>query len=322
MLWRSAKDYLDGQDAAHALPVLERFVTLPVAPARLGEAWYIRAEALRSLRNDVAAQADYRHCIKFPGPFAFRARYQLAMAEIERKNLEEAETILSQNLQLIGTEANRDAEAHEKSLFALANLLVQRQDYRMAYVRLEEALQQYPKNPNALKTRFELGQCAMQLADDAGRKGNEAKTAEERAHYRTQQQRFLEQAALSYQRVVDECTSPQTSRVLGPDTDIMVREAAFAVAECRFNLGQFDDALRLYEALARRYKKQVEELIAWRHAWQCYGVKFQPDQAKRVLEQMRQSLQDMPGAAFDTSSDIRTRRWWEDWLREKSRPAS
>jgi tetratricopeptide (TPR) repeat protein len=323
LLWRSAKDYLDGHDAAHALPVLERFVTLPVSPEKLGEAWYIRAEALRSLRNDVAAQADYRHCIKFPGPFAYRARHQLAMAEIERKNLEEAESILNQNLEMLNTDAaNRDPEAKEKTLFALAHLLVQRQDYRMAFVRLQEALEQYPNNPGELKTRFELGQCAMQLADDATRKGNEAKTAEERAHYRTQQQRFLEQAAGAYQRVVDECTNPQQSRVIAADAEMMVRDAAFAVAECRFSLGQYDEALRLYEGLAKHYRNQVEELIAWRHAWQCYGVKFQPDQAKRVLEQMRQSLQQMPASAFDNSTEVRRRRWWDDWLREKSRPSS
>jgi hypothetical protein len=322
LLWRSAKDYLDGQDAAHAVPVLERFVTLPVSPEKLGEAWYIRAEALRSLRHDTAAQADYRHCIKFPGPFAYRARYQLALTEIDRKNLEEAESILTQNLEMLNTDTNRDPEAKEKTLFALAHLLVQRQDYRMGFVRLQEALDQYPNNPGALKTRFELGRCAMQLADDAGKKRNEAKTVEERTHYLTQQQRFLEQAAHAYQRVVDECTNPQQSRLIAGDTETMVRDAAFAVAECRFSLGQYDEALRLYEGLAKHYKNQVEELIAWRHAWQCYGVKFQPDQAKRVLEQMQQSLQQMPLTAFDNTTEVRRRRWWDDWLREKSRPSN
>src|SRR5262249_893616 len=123
LLWRSAKDYLDGQDAAHALPVLERFVTLPASPEKLGEAWYIRAQALRSLHNDTAAQADYRHCIKFPGRFAYRARYQLAMAEIDRKNLEEGESILTQNLEMSKTDPGHDPEAQEKSLFALGHLL-------------------------------------------------------------------------------------------------------------------------------------------------------------------------------------------------------
>ena len=111
------------------LPVLERFVALAnVSAEKLGEAWYVRGEAFRALHNLVAAQADYRHCIKFPGPFAYRARYQLAVAEIEQNNLDEADAILTQNLELMDTAVEPDRTAYEMSLQALANLYLQRRD--------------------------------------------------------------------------------------------------------------------------------------------------------------------------------------------------
>ena len=319
-LWRSAVNFLDGQDPAHALPVLEQFVALPVDAERLGEAWYVRGAAFLALGNEVAAQADFRHCIKFPGVFAFRARYELAQYEIKHNNADEGADILTQNLGLIEIADKPDREAHEKTLYALAHLLFQKRDQRMAYVKLEEALTRFPSNAGALKTRFVLAQCCRQLAEQASQKINDAREEEERRHHRTQRQRFLEKAAGEYQRVAADCTGLQTLRVLTADEESMQRQAGFAVAECRFDLGQFDDALKLYEDLARKYAKQVEQLIALRHVWQCHGVKFQTEQGKKALVEIRDALKDMPANAFDNTAEVRSRRWWEEWLREKNRP--
>jgi hypothetical protein len=323
LLWRSARNYLDGQDPEHALPVLGLYVAQPgLAPERLGEAWYIRGEAFRSLRNIVAAQADYRHCEKFPGPFAYRARYQLALIEIDDHNLNDAEAHLTQNWEIMETASDADPEAQEKTLYALAKLLYQRAIYPLAFAYLEKALERFPNNAAALATRFQLAQCARQLAEDAGQKMKEAKTAEERAHYQTQRKRFLEKSMASYQKVGEEVTARGAKSALAADEETMGRLSAFAVAECRFDLGQFEDAtLQQYEDLARRYKGQVEELIALQYVWQYYGfVKFKPDKARQTLDRIRDALQQMQSAAFDNSSEVRTRRWWDDWLREKSRP--
>ncbi|MBL8799613.1 MAG: hypothetical protein JNM56_37365 [Planctomycetia bacterium] len=322
-LWRSANNYLQGHDARRALPVLERFVGLPTTPDRLGEAWYVRGEAFRALRNRVAAQADYRHCIKFPGRYAYWARYQLAVLELEQNNLEEAETILTQNLALIDLDAEADPEVREKTLYALAALLFQRRDFHMAYVRLQEALSRYPDNESAFCTRYQLAQCCRHLAEQASQKINDEKaTPDVRIHYRTQRQRYLELAAGHFQKLSEDYSALGGQRPLTAEEDSMARLTAFAVGECQFDLGRFDEALGHYEALSRRYRGQVEELIALRHVWQCHGVKFQPDQARRLIERIRAALKELPSSAFDNNGDLRTRRWWDDWLREKSRAAT
>jgi tetratricopeptide (TPR) repeat protein len=316
-LWRSAQNYLAGQAQMRALPVLQRFLALPVSPRRLGEGWYLRGEAFQSLGNHVAAQADFRHCIKFPSPFAYRARYQLAMYQLESKDYAEAEETLRQNLQLMETDSEKETVAHEKTLYALAHLLFDQRNYRPAFDLLEKALESYPDNPNSPAARFRLGQAAMHLADQAGQKINEAKDPAARTHWRLERQRWLETAAAHFGRLSADCAN----RSLSPDEERMARQAAFAVAGCRFDLGQFDEALRLYEELARRHRNQVEELIALRHVWQCHGVKFQPDHARRTLDAVREALRQLPDSAFDNTADLRTRRWWEEWLREKTRQA-
>jgi tetratricopeptide (TPR) repeat protein len=193
----------------------------------------------------------------------------------------------------------------------------------MASVRHEEALKRYPDNPQALKTQLQLAQCwrhiARQFSQNIERSGG-IDTPEVLSHNRVQWQRSLENAAANYQKVVDRCTALPSGRRLTPAEDGICRQAALAVAECRFDLGHFDEALRLYEDLARRYRGEVEGLIALRFMWQCHGLKFQYEQARRALDQIRQSLRDMPATAFDNSNEWRSRRWWEEWLREKSRP--
>ena len=98
---------------------------------------------------------------------------------------------------------------------------------------------------------------------------------------------------------------------------MQARQAAFALAECRFDLGQYDEALRIYEVLSVRYHHQVDGLIALRAAWQCHGVKMKHEQARATLERIRVTLREMPASAFDESTDIRSRRWWENWVLER-----
>jgi tetratricopeptide (TPR) repeat protein len=312
-LWRSARLYLDGGEPARALPMLERVVALPAPPERLGEAWFARGEAFRALRQDALAQAAYRHCIKYPGRFGPHARYQLAVYEIPG-NPDEAAAILTQNLPLCET----DPEAHQKTLFALASLLFDRREYRMALVRLEEALTRFPDHPEALKLRYRLGLCNRFLADDAARRLKETADPDFQQHYARLRQQFLDSAASHFAKVGEECSRrTDKGERLGAELEQLCTDAAFAAADCSFDLGRFDQALPQYDELARRHRNRVEELLALRNIWRCYGVKFEQTQAQRTLRLIEAALKEMPDSAFDGSSEVRTRRWWEEWVREK-----
>src|SRR5262249_4862403 len=129
---------------------------------KLGEAWFRLGEAHHVLHNDTAAKLSLHKCIESEGPFAFRARYQLAVSDFERGNLADAEAKLSQSLNLLRGEKG---EAHEHTLYLLAEVLFQTGNYRPAALRWEEALAFYPTSSNALKARFLLSECYQRLAD-------------------------------------------------------------------------------------------------------------------------------------------------------------
>ncbi|MBY0525022.1 MAG: tetratricopeptide repeat protein [Gemmataceae bacterium] len=324
-LWRAIGDYLEGRDHARAVHVLDRYVQLPIPLERQGRAWHALGEAHRVLRNQSAAQSAYQKCIEYPGPFAYRARYELAITKIEQKNLDDAEEDLKQNLRLMQTAP--DAEAYERTLVTLASLLYQRKNYPRAFDRLQEALERYPANPNAVKLRLQLAQCCRQLAEEANDRLTlgRVSTAEEQSHYRAQRQKYLETAAGHYQKLVEDIESLQVKQTLSREQEAILGQSRFAVADCRFDLGQYNQALVLYNVLAKRYQNQVEGLVALKHAWQCHCVMFQPDLARGTLDRIRSAL---PSTTFDAAAENRTRAWWDNWLvdvsklREAPRPPS
>lgn len=313
-LWQSAVNYQSGQDHVQTIAILERFVQMPVLPERRGQAWFVIGETQRLLQHDFAAKSAYRKCIEFPGAHAFLARYQLGVAEMEKNNLDEAETMLSQNLEMMGGSAP-NSDAREKTLYTLGGIHFQKKDYRMAMVRYQEALERYPGNSSAQKARLQLAQSCRQLADQASQRlvGDTA-TVAERDHYRKLRSDFLEKAAAAYQQI-DEQLAGRYS--LSPEEQTLARQAAFAVGDCRFDLGQYDEALKVYELLSVRYHHQIEGLIALRSVWQCQGIKLQHDKARATLERIRITLREMPSSAFDDTADNRSRRWWENWVLER-----
>jgi hypothetical protein len=171
-----------------------------------------------------------------------------------------------------------------------------------------------------VKLRLQLALCCRQLAEQAGEVaslGGGFSTEEERRHYRSQQQSLLKTAAGHYQKLVDDLESQQAViQKLTPEQEAILGQVRFAVADCRFDLGDYSQALYQYTILAKRYENTVEGLIALKHVCQCHLVMFQPDKAKAVLEQIKAVL---PRTNFDSTAENRTRTWWENWLADQSK---
>jgi tetratricopeptide (TPR) repeat protein len=319
-LWRSAECYRQGQDHVHTVSVLERFLQLSAPPERLGEGWYRRAEAHQALHEELAAQAAYRHCIEYPGPFAFRARYELALAQIARGDLDEAERALQHNLELMHLAP--DGEAHEKTLFAYGGLLARQGNYLNASLRLEEALERYPGSRAATTARRQLSNSYYALAErerQYSQLGHSAPNAQQ--HHRDQHRIWLEKAAASYQKLEDDLQAQRATRPLTPAEETLLREAAFAVGDCRFDLGtnHYEEAIRIFEVLAGRYHKRVEGLHALARVMNCYWAQQRPEMARATLDRIHTALQEMDDKAFDGPPGTMTRAKWEEWLRDAYR---
>src|SRR5262249_48401499 len=152
-----------GQNFEHAATVYDRFIKLRPPAARLSEAWYRLAETQQALHGVKSAIDSYGRCIEIGGPFCYPARDQHALVGMRGKNLTMAEEMLDHNRELMGAEPDR--EAHEQTLYALAELLFLRREFYMAATRWKQALDLYPANPTALTARYRLAQCYRSFAD-------------------------------------------------------------------------------------------------------------------------------------------------------------
>jgi tetratricopeptide (TPR) repeat protein len=316
--WRAADDYLQGHDFVRAVSVLERFVKLKPAPERLSEAWFRLGQAHQALHNAAAAGTCYLRCIEYPGPFAYHARCELATLKIEQGKPEEAEEILQQNLDLLGSK-DSDRKAHERTLFALAELLFRRGKYRMAAQRWETALTLYPTNPGVASARFQLGECYRRLADIEFQSLRPGEPLDTQPHYRRQYVLWLETAAANYQKLFDDLEARRSVGLLTAVEAKMLQHALFELAECRFDRGQYDEAVRLYENIASRYQNQVEGLIALRQVYRCHLImtdKTQLEKAFATLQRARIFLDGLGDGAFEASPQTETRQAWELWIRQ------
>lgn len=317
LLWRSAACFSKGGAAEQAQAVLETFLKLPLPAQRQAEGWFALAEARQALGKSQEARQAFYKSIEVPtSPVAARARLQLAAAEIAQKNFDQAEAILQQNLRAADTTPDR--EAHEQSLYLLGNLLYQRSDYLKASVLLTEAVRQYPAHPQGLTARARLGECYLKLAQQTNQKIKGAENyADVQAHLVRARQDWLEKALEVYQKLSD--WMDRMVKTPGPAEAALRKEAAFAVAQCRFDLGELAEAQHLYKQLFQHYARQAASLEACVKLYQCYsGMTGQEKTA--ALADLRAAVQisltelpTMPAQAFVGPRAI-SRDEWSRWL--------
>jgi tetratricopeptide (TPR) repeat protein len=307
-LWLAAACFIDAGEHVRAAGLLERFLAFNSKPERAGEGWYRLGEARRQLGSEPDARKAYRECIKHPTAFAFRARYQLAQLAIKNGELDEAEAVLEQNLKLLRFEP--DSEAQEKSLFALGNLFYQRRNYRMVVRRLEEALGRFPVNAEATRAHLQLADSYSVLAAEENDKlvKNECKTPEVREHVQHERRRWLRKAVKEYLDLAEVLEKPEAAGHLSAEEAVQV---PFKAAECFYNDGQFEEALRLYEQLAGRYPNRVERLNALGGMVRCLAALGRNDKIAARLAEIQTALAKM---------DPTVKTQWEEWLRVAGKP--
>jgi tetratricopeptide (TPR) repeat protein len=324
-LWHAGTCSLQGQDFRHAIDVYQRLTQLHPSAARLSEAWYRLGEAYQALHEDQSAERAYEICIQTGAPFNNRALYQRALVEARRENAAGAEEMLAQLLQLLeaaGVELDR--ETHEKTLYALADLAFLRRDFTSAAQRWEQALKLYPADPAAWTARYRLGQAYRSLADRQAQNPGMIGSPGPRPRYRGWPGLSLEQAAAHFQKLVDDLQARQAAAPLQETDAKLLRQARFALGDCRFDLGLYTEAIPVYISLDNQCQHQVEGLLAQKQLYLCYLASMSPDKpqeslglASKTLERMRTLLDQLDHAAFQGRPEEESQQVLERWLKSE-----
>jgi tetratricopeptide (TPR) repeat protein len=323
VLWKSADCYIRGQDQAAAIPLLQRWLKLEPPTERLGQAWFLLAEAHRAKRDETAARAAYEESVKYAGPYMYLARYELALVKMAGGKLDDAATDLEVNLQQLRlatslSEPERDAD--EKSQFAYGDLLHQQKNYLRAASTLEAVLRASPTGSRALQGRFVLADCYHCLANEQLVNLRQAERTSSNAsqNYRNEYRRWLGLAAEAYGAVAKELATRLKSGPLTEEDEIIYRRAALAEADLVSDLGRYEDAIKLYEPLAARYHNRSEELRALAGIATNHFRKYNDAKGREVIEFLKKRMKEMDDSAFGPDGRG-SRADWDQWLKSMSK---
>jgi tetratricopeptide (TPR) repeat protein len=329
-LWRAADAY--DQAAAYdqaganedSVSVL---LQLTGSGNRTGEAWYRLGRAYQALHEEDYAKQAYGRCIaRDTKPYVFRARYQLAMLELQINPDDpdkqvSVEKQLKQNLYLMSLDP--DPEAHEKSLFAHADVLYRlgpRDNFQQAAHVYEQALHAYPNHPGALRAQYQLGKCYLSQAqsDLPVVHGRDPQLREAQNQIRRQRDQAVQNAVHVFEGLRATLEKPAAAGAPASDPALL-RDTLFALAECSFVGEKYADAIGIDQKIAHDYAGTLDEVLALKHTCESQIQLTQSDakQLDKAYDTWRaigDKLQRLPDSVFGGRPENQSRQALKTWL--------
>ena len=322
-LWKGVELYDRSANLQSVMSALDLFVAerpedalAPEALLRLGRAY--QAAGL----FDKAVAAYQRNQFRYPQSLAAsKSAVPLAQAYVAKgpESYSKAEAVLRSVVE-DNPLLTPDAEEFKQALFELAQLYYRTNRFEESVSRLEELTQRYPNDPRMGQLLFLMGDSYRKSASlldvklaiassDVKDPNAPIDSAEATAAKRDR----LTKARGLYDKVVDlyrNQTAPMS------DTDkLYMKLAHFYRADCLYDLGSYDDAIRMYDAAAFRYQEDPSALAAYVQIVNSYCALGRVEEAKTANERAKWLLRRMPQESFTDGSFSMPKAYWEQWLK-------
>jgi hypothetical protein len=165
-------------------------------------------------------------------------------------------------------------------------------------------------DPTATRAQFQLAESLRMRSRLALANALAATTDKDREQAYREGRESLVRAVEEYEKLTQLLPTPDrpgperlSARHLTPDERLQV---PFTLAACRFDLGQYEKALKLYDALAEKHKGTVASLEAMGGAVRCHAALGQREAVASQLKELRGLLPGLP--------DEVVRKQWEAWI--------
>jgi tetratricopeptide (TPR) repeat protein len=321
-MWHGIDLYDRASAVQYVISALELFVTerpedrlAPDALLRLGRAY--QAAGL----FDKAISAFQRNQFRYPQSLAAsQSAVPLAQAYIAKgpDYYTKAESVLISvvdNNKLL----DPDAEEFKQALFDLAQLYYRTSRFEEAVARLEEFTQRYPADDRMGQLLFLMADSYRKSASlldarlaSANNETNGAAAVADLAEAVTAKRDRLGKAKGLYDRVID------MYRAHDPTSDVdklYFKLAHFYRADCMYDLGDYAEAIKLYDTAAFRYQEDPSALAAYVQIVNAYCAMGKMDEARTANERAKWLLRRMPPEAFNDGSFSMPKAYWEQWLK-------
>jgi tetratricopeptide (TPR) repeat protein len=334
-LWRGVELYDRAGDLTRMISALELFAAerpedslTPDALLRLGRAYQAAGNF------DKAIGAYQRNQFRYPNTLAAsKSAVPLAQAYVAKGPdfYAKAEQVLGgviDNNPLVTPEAVEFKQA----LFELAQLYYRTTRYEEAVAKFQELTDRYPKDDRFGQLLFLMGDSYRKSAGllivnpqgtaaagaavpapaaAAGAAGAPA-TQPNPVQVAAAKRERLEKAREWFERAME---FYRHSPPAGETDKLYCKLAHFYKADCVFDLGRFEEAIKLYDNAAFRYQDDPTALAAYVQIVNAYCALGKFAEAKTANERAKWLLRRMPAEAFNTEGGFTMpKEYWDQWL--------
>lgn len=226
-------------------------------------------------------------------------------------NDEEAEILLRSVVD--GSVVSPESPTFRNALMELGRMYYASGRYAEAVGRLTELVQRYPDEPASGHWRFWLADSLRLSAEAITHDLEQSIPQSERASLSEARADRLREAMAGYRQV--RATLEAQPDSLWSELDrLYVRNAYFYEGDCAFDLGDFDAAVRAYDAARQRYADDPASLVAMVQIVNAYIAQERWAEARTANERATHHLERFPESVWTRHDLPMERRHWERWL--------
>jgi tetratricopeptide (TPR) repeat protein len=210
-----------------------------------------------------------------------------------------------------------EAEEFRQALFELAQLYYRTARYEEAVARLEEFTQRY-------KTDDRMGQLLFLMADSYRKSASTLDTrlasadttpgagaVDVVAAAAAKRDRLLKARGL-YDQVVELYKNQPPN---GTIDKLYLKLSHFYRADCMYDLGDYPEAIKLYDAAAFRYQDDPSALAAYVQIVNSYCALGKIQDAKTANERAKLMLRRIPAESFNNGTFAMPKEYYAQWLK-------
>lgn len=320
-LWRAAESMDMAGDQDLSIPLLNDFVRFFPADRRQAEARFRLGQAYQARGDYGTAIEQYAELVNGAGnergensAFADRAMVPLARCYLldgEASNDAEAERILQSVVSGRGGAAG--GERYRDALVELARMKQSRGEWASAIQLLEEAVERFTDSPDIDAARYALAESLRQDAGAIQRTLTEAMPDQQRLTLTRTRGERLNRAIELYDKVRVSLDRKDPRRLTRLER-LQLRNAYFYLGDCAFELREFDEAIRRYDAARERYAQDPASLVGMVQIVNAYVELGDMERARTAQARAKRFYDSIPAAAWSDPDLPMGKEAWQRWL--------
>jgi tetratricopeptide (TPR) repeat protein len=320
-LWQGADSFDLGGEAEQAIALFSDYARYfpgdsrePEARYRLGMAYQARGDYTTASEAFRSLVADAQSAGSPAGPFADASLVPLAqciLLDADASNDHEAEDLLNRVLR--GEAGGTTTLQYRSALVTAASIKTRRGDFAGAIQHLEEAVQRYPDDPQRASLLYNLADACRLDARAISRTLTDAMPDSRKQQLLDTRLQRLRRAQELFEEVRVAIESRDPRRLTGLDR-LQLRNSYFFVADCAFEIKDFDTAIRRYDAARERYAQDPASMVAMMQIVNAYVEMGDLTRAATAQQRAVMFYRSIPAAAWADPDLPISREDWQHWL--------